>query len=604
MPTTGAVIDDAPTTLVALLDASVAAHAERPALGFRRQSQWRWMRYDALRRQVLACAHALRGLGVEPGDRVALITENAPEWPIVAYACYRLGAVVVPTFAQQAPEQWRHVLTDSGAKVAIVAGEQIVEAVAGARRPEGLAHVVSLTKTSHQVPLFDDLIASARPVALPEAPGPDDLASILYTSGTTGDPRGVMLTHANLTSNVRAVAARFDLGPEDVGLSFLPWAHSLGQLADLHVMLYRGAAIAIADEHDVDAFWSQLQSVQPTVMVGVPSLFARAYDEVREQLQSGPAWKRLLLRESMSLSRASRALHEQGHSSVLLDGARQGLERLSLGRLRERFGGRLRFAISGGAALSEEIAQWMTDLGIPVYQGYGLTETAPVISVNAPGHERPGSAGRPLPDVHVRVIAEDGQPLGPLDVGELVVRGPNLMRGYWQQPEATAAAMITLDDGDYLCTGDLGRLDEDGFLYITGRRRALFKLATGRFINPVDVEARLNLHPLVTQSFVTGLNQPHPVALIVPDRAIVTAWAKDHGVSGSWVELIAEPRLHRAFGDLITEACADLKAYEVPRRWSLLLEPFSPANGLLTPTGKLVRHKIEAQYGHLIESLG
>ncbi len=363
-------------------------------------------------------------------------------------------------------------------------------------------------------------------------PDSEDVAGYIYTSGTTGLPKGVLLRHRNFAYNVSAIHAIFPLSPDDRSLSFLPWAHSFGQVIELHTLFSMGSSMAIAES--VPQIIPNLAEVHPTMLIAVPRIFNRIYDGLHKKMATESALRRRLFAAAVSTAAERKALAARGESSGWLDLKFRILDKLVGAKVRARFGGRLKYAISGGAAISKAVADFIDDLGIQVYEGYGLTETSPMATANAPGQRKIGSVGRAIPGTRIEIdIAATDDPTQ----GEIIVHGHNVMMGYNALPEEDAK-VFTADGG--LRTGDMGRLDEEGFLYITGRIKEQYKLENGKYVVPSPLEELLKLAPRVTNVMIYGANRPYNVALVVPDREALEAWAAAEGLqTGDYDALLA-----------------------------------------------------------------
>jgi long-chain acyl-CoA synthetase len=416
------------------------------------------------------------------------------------------------------------------------------------------------------------------------------VAGFIYTSGTTGAPKGVRLSHRNICSNCDAVREVFPLHRER-SLAFLPWAHALGQTGELHFFTQEGFSIAIND--DLTRLVTNLPEVKPTLLVAVPRIFNRIYDGVTKQMASKPKPIQKLFARGLQLAKAQSA----GQRLGLLDGLTlAAADRLIFSKVRDRFGGRLKLAISGSAALSQNVAEFIDALGIMVYEGYGLTETSPVASVNYPGARKLGSIGKPLPGV--RVVIDETQSEKPGE-GEIVIHGPNVMLGYHNRPEEEAR-VFTPDRG--FRSGDLGYLDADGYLFITGRIKEQYKLETGKYVAPAALEEQLKLSPLIANVMLYGANKPYNVALVVVDAAALEQWCKDTGAALP-ADPNTEPRLVQAVLEEIAQHGKAFKSYERPTKVVLTREDFTVENGQLTPSLKIKRSAVLARYQGALEEL-
>jgi long-chain acyl-CoA synthetase len=581
--------------LVEMFERSVKTFGPNPLFGVKRGSQWSWVNYEEVGRRVDALRGGLAGLGVQRGDRVAIVSNNRIEWAVSAYACYGLGASLVPLYEAQHPKEWAYIFGDCGAVAVIAAtGEIYAKCEEMSSSVPSLKHVIGLALPPDHPNCFAAVLAAAARNPTPAIrPASQDVACLIYTSGTTGHPKGVILSHGNIASNIGAVHEMMPMGPEDRSLSFLPWAHSFGQTCELHALLSLGGSMALCE--DATKLVEQLPEVRPTLLVSVPRIFNRIYDGVNQQMAAKPAAIRELFRSGR---RAASKRREGLPLSVRETIALALADKLVFSKIRARFGGRLKYAFSGGAALSREVAEFIDNLGITVYEGYGLTETSPIATSNRPGAHRIGSVGKPIPDVRVeldRSVSGDGEE------GEIVVYGPNVMQGYHNR-DAENQAVFTPDGG--FRTGDLGRFDSDGFLYITGRIKEQYKLENGKYVAPAPLEEQIKLSGYIVNALVYGDNRPHNVALIVPDLIALKKWAAAQGITvESDEELLANPRAVAHIRSEVDAYSTDWKGFEKVQRVTLIVEDFTTENGLLTPTLKLKRRVVLQMYGDRLEAL-
>jgi long-chain acyl-CoA synthetase len=556
-------------------------------------------------RRVECLGHALMELGVEPGDRVALLSESRPEWVIADFAVQNIGAADVPVYPTLLESQVRHILQDSGAKVALVstpvqlgkalsaAGDDVPLVVfdsgfpAGARsgpRPGAVLSLEEAYARGEEARVKDPALWGKRRAGV----GPGTLASVIYTSGTTGVPKGVMLTHSNFASNVAATATLVSVGPGDAGLSLLPLAHVYERMVE-YFCLSSGCSIAYAESQEEVA--RNLLDVRPTILVVVPRFLEKAHARVMEVVGASTL-KRNVFKWAIGKGR-ERLAHTLAGRRVppLLRLQNVLADRLVFAKVRERFGGRLRLVFSGAAPLSRHLAEFYLSAGITVLEGYGLTETSPVVSVNTPAKLRPGTVGPVLPGVEVR-IAEDG---------EILVRGPNVMKGYWNMPRETAEA---LRDG-WLHTGDVGRLDAEGFLVITDRKKDLIVTSSGKNVAPQPVENAMKGSPFVANVVCIGDGRNYVSALLVANMDAVRQWAGRNGLPAEEPpgQLLARPEVRGKFQEEVDRVMAGFAPYERIKRFALLEGDFTLEAGEVTPTLKLRRDVIWRKYAELIESL-
>jgi long-chain acyl-CoA synthetase len=544
-------------------------------------------------RGVVGVARALQSWGLGKGDRIAILSENRAEWTITDFAALALGAVTVPVYATQTAEQTAFLLNDSGARVIAVSTKSQLGKVLTIQRhtPVERILVMDAVETVHAVHMlglmlqgptdFDpEFDARARSIA------PDDLATIIYTSGTTGTPKGAMLTHGNMASNVSCSMEAFGFGTkEEVSVSFLPLSHVTARHVDF-ALLYRGVVLAYCP--DIAKLAQALVEVQPDIFIGVP----RVYEKIRQQVIAKSAGfpKSAVYRWALSVGRAHRADTLAGTRPEALSWKMKIADRLVFSRVRAGMGGKAEEFISGGAPLGRELAEWYADIGIPIHEGYGLTETSPVIAVNTPAVHKLGTVGRPLANVEVR-IADDG---------EVLVRGPSVFKGYWHSPEETQAAFV----GDWFKTGDIGHLDSDGFLSITDRKRDLIKTSGGKFIAPQPIENSLKLNPLIGTAVVFGDRRKFPAVLIAPHFPALEDWARANQVEFvSRVDLVANAKVQALYEGIIEDLNQNLARFEKLKRVLLVPEELSTEDGTLTHTLKVRRRGIEERYRTLIDDM-
>ncbi len=579
--------------LVDVWEESARRFASRPFLAERKDGEWRWTTYAELAQSVDACRGGLASLGVQPGDRVAVITNNRIAWAVTCYATYGLEAVLVPMYEAQLAREWEHILGDSGAKVAIAATDTIARTVTEMReRLPMLERVIVVDRAADDPDSFERLLAIGRESPAP-ARHPDEqaVAGFVYTSGTTGLPKGVVLTHRNLASNLLAVREVFPLEPGEVSLSFLPWAHSFGQVCELHYGASQGLGLAINDK--VANLVENMGEVRPTVLIAVPRVFNRIYRSVAQQIANRPAFIRKMFADGIAVA----AQHRRGEKAGFLRELELRVDdRLIFSKIRDRFGGRLKMVISASAPLSVHVAELVDALGLTVYEGYGLSETSPVVSVNTPARRKIGSVGPVIPGV--RVVIDESKGDGP-GRGEIIVYGPNVMRGYHNRPEENAAT-FTEDGG--LRTGDLGYVDDEGFLFITGRIKEQYKLENGKYVMPGAVEEQLKLSPFIANAMVYGDGRPYNVAIVVPDRAALEDWARREGLMID--DPARDPRVHELLlAEIDARGRESLRGYEVPKRVLVVSDDFTTENGLLTPTMKLKRREVANRYRRELDAL-
>ena len=548
--------------------------------------------YREVGRRVVALAHGLIELGLKPGERVALVAENRPEWLIADVAVMLAGGVTVPAYTTNSPEDHAHVLNDSGAVGLIVSEGQTAAAALAAAPKSDVRFSVGMAANAGADHVLDAVIAThAAKTEPPEtlaAIGRDDVSSLIYTSGTGGAPRGVMLSHRAIFANCKcALDLVFDLDEIDdpkgeAFLSFLPLSHAYERTAGQFFPLSAGCQIYYAES--IERLASNLTETRPTIMTAVPRLYESLHGRIMAGLKRESALKQRLFHRAVELGRKRIETGGVGLFEMVEDAV---LEQLVRTKVRARFGGRLKALISGGAPLNYEIGMFFAALGLRLLQGYGQTEAAPVIACNRPDTVDLATVGPPLLGVDVR-IADDG---------EILVAGDILMTGYWDKPEETAATIV---DG-WLHTGDIGAFDDAGRLKITDRKKDIIVNAGGDNVSPQRIEGMLAVEPEIDQAMAYGDKRPHLVALIVPGAEHMAAWAREHGVKPS--ELSQNAEFRQTISTAVDRANARLSSIERVRRFALADEPFTTDNGLLTPTMKIRRRFIVEAYRDRLDAL-
>ncbi|HZU83339.1 MAG TPA: long-chain fatty acid--CoA ligase [Polyangiaceae bacterium] len=593
-------------TLVDIFSNSVREFGPRPLFGTKTASGWSWTTYAEFGSQVERLRSGLAALGVRPGDRVAVVSNNRVEWAVTAYASYALGAAIVPMYAAQHPREWEFILRDSEAKALFVADGGMLAGVSDRLQAiPALEHVIVFDGAPAGGPgarTYASLLDGRAAAALAR-PAPGDTAGLIYTSGTTGNPKGVILTHDNIASNVCALQELVPKQDDDRSLSFLPWAHVFGQTVELHGLLSVGASMAICDR--VDRILEDLAEVRPTILMSVPRVFNKIYTAVEQQIASKPQIVQRMVARALKVAAKERA----GERLTLRELALlRFVDRTVFEKVRARLGGRLRHAASGGAALSKHVAEFIDAVGIQVFEGYGLTETSPVATTNVPGARKFGSVGRPIPGVRVEidVSATDGSRADgdaqDRREGEIVVYGHNVMQGYLKRPDENAA--VFTHDGGFR-TGDMGYLDAHGFLFITGRIKEQYKLENGKYVVPTPLEEQLKLSPYVDNVMVYGANRPHNVAIVVANVPAVRRWAEQRrtALADDADAVLRDGRVRALFAEEIARLGAEFRRFEQIADFALVATDFTTENGLLTPSMKLKRAAVVERYRSLIESL-
>jgi long-chain acyl-CoA synthetase len=587
-------------TLPALFFEQAERLADRPFLWVRRGGAYRPLTWGELDETVRRLAAGLRALGVARGDRVVLLSENRPEWCIADLAIMAAGGITVPAYTTNTAHDHNHILTDSGARGAIVSTAALAKRLlpAAIEAPDcGWVVSIEPLNRGQQAALrslsWDDTLALGRDgqadeiAALVASLRRDETACFIYTSGTGGTPKGVMLSHGAILCNCMGA---FDLLNElglgdEVFLSFLPLSHAYEHTAGQFFPMSIGAQIYYAT--GVEQLLGNLAEVRPTIMTAVPRLYESMYQRILRGMEKQSPFKQRLFNLALRLGR--KRYHDPRSLTLwerLLD---LMADRLVRDKVRARFGGRLKAMVSGGAALNPDIGLFFTALGVPVLQGYGQTESAPVVSANPPGRVKMETVGPPLDSVEVRIAPD----------GEILVRGELVMQGYWRNEAATAAAV---QDG-WLHTGDVGEIDADGYIRITDRKKDILVLSGGDNVSPARVEGFLTLEPEIHQAMVFGDKQPHLVALLIPEDDFLVDFAKRHAVPARLEALHDHAELRRELSAAVERINKRLAPLERVRRFVVAREPFTVENEMLTPTMKIRRHKILAAYKDALEEL-
>ena len=595
---------DAPGTLTQLFFTAIEKYDRADAMLYKAGGEWRPISHRDLLTRVRNVARGLQTLGVAAGDRVAILSENRPEWAIADYACLTTRVADVPLYPNLPPDQIAYILNDAGAVAVFVSNAALAAKIAEARRTvPSLKTVIGFERglTGADITLAEleakgaagapaDFAATHRADALKTKP--DDLATLIYTSGTTGEPKGVMLTHDNICSNVMASAARipeaFD-NRQNFALSFLPLSHIFERMAGHYLMHHTGTCIAYAES--VDTVPVNMQEVRPTIVCAVPRLYEKMFARVLENALAGGALKKRIFFWARGAA--------EKWADVVLAGRTPGpflafqyrvAQKLVFSKLKARTGGRLRYFVSGGAPLASEINKFFYAAGLVVLEGYGLTETSPVIAVNTPKEFRLGTVGRPIPGVEVKIAPD----------GEILTRGPHVMRGYFNKPEATRE---TIDDERWLHTGDIGEL-RDGYLAITDRKKDIIVTAGGKNIAPQPIENLVKTNKYVSQAVMLGDRRKFPSMLVVPNFEQLEKWAKIKNLI--WTDrrqLLAMPIVKAKMEKEVLGRCGGLAQFEQPKKIALLENEMTIDSGELTPKLSVKRKVVYERYKSQIDQL-
>ncbi len=589
-----------PDNLVSFLEVSVAKYPDRPLFGTKNAlGEYKWVTYEEVGRRVDNLRSGLAALGIRKDDAVGIIANNRTEWAIGAFAAYGLGARWVPMYESEMLHVWKYIITDSSIKVLFVSKQEIYDKIQGL-----LTEIPTLEEIFLIEGKGDKSIArleedgEKNPVPS-TTPGPDDIAALIYTSGTTGDPKGVLLTHGNFSSNSHAGRKVY---PElmkniAVSLSILPWAHSYGHTAELCTMIYLGGSIGFID--NIKTLADDMSKVKPTWLIAVPRVFNKIYDGLWAKMNERGGLAKKIFVMGVDSAKKRRETAARGKSDFITNLKFRIADRLVFRKIREGFGGRLMGAMTGSAMMNSEIAQFFFDIGIPLYDCYGMSETSPAITMNSSMDYKLGTVGKPIEKVRIVIDTSLGDEKR--GDGEIVVYGPNVMKGYHNKPDQTREVM-TADGG--IRTGDRGRLDEDGFLHITGRIKEQFKLENGKFVFPSALEEDICLVPYVENAMIYGEGREYTVCLVIPDFPALEKYALENGFPSDHEKLVKMKEVQHLISSGITDFLqGKYGGYEIPKKFMYLKENFSLENGTLTQTMKVKRRVVLEKYQEAIDAL-
>lgn len=554
--------------------------------------------YGEIGKRIANARGGLAKMGIGEGDAVGIISPNRPEWAILAYATYGRNGRYIPMYEKELLQTWKYIIRDSAVKFLLVSTPEIYEQVKDfpADIPS-LENIYIMDSEAENSLAALEKMGEESPVE-PVIPGYDDVAVLIYTSGTTAEPKGVLLTHGNLTYCSRAGYRLYpELDQGQVGISMLPWAHSYALSGELNNWIQFGGSLGFM--RDVTTLADDLKIVKPTYLISVPRVFNKIYDGIQLKMEDAGGLKKKLFDAACVTAKEKRELADRGQSSAGVNFKHKLLDKLVFTKIRDAMGGRVTGALTASAAMNKEIAEFFYDIGIPTYDCYGLTETAPAVTMNGPEDWRIGSVGKVLEGQKVVIdqsISEEGA-----DDGEIIVYGPNIMKGYHNKPEETAA--VLMPDGGFR-TGDRGRFDEDGFLWITGRIKEQYKLSNGKYVFPAVIEEEIKLIPEVANTMVYGDGKPYNICLVLPDFEVAARWAAREGVSADPDELLRNEK----FKEMLTGVIKDhlnktFGRYEIPEKYLFLREDFTVENKMLTQTMKLKRREVLDNYADDIDKL-
>lgn len=594
---------DKPDNLVDWWEESASKFADRKLFGTKNKNGfYEWVTYREVGDRINHLRAALAQLDVNKDDVVGIIANNRVEWTVVAFATWgRLGRFV-PMYEAELIQVWKYIISDSGIKVLFVSKPEIYEKIKGFPNDiPTLKHIFIIDAEGDKSMAALEKKGAPKP-APAERPKADDIAELIYTSGTTGNPKGVLLSHGNFTSNTHAGLKMYpeltkNDGENALTLAILPWAHSYGQTGELYAVIRMGGATGLAESPTTIV--NDIVAVKPTWLVAVPRVFNRIYDGLWTKMNKEGGLPRKLFVMGVEAAKKKRELAAQGQSDFMTNFKFKLADKIVFEKIRDRLGGRLMGSMSGSAAMNPEIAQFFFDIGIPIYDCYGLTETSPAATMNASYDYRLGSVGKAIDKVKIVIdqsVVEEGA-----NDGEIIIYGPNVMKGYHNRPEDTKATMT--EDGGFR-TGDRGRIDKDGFLYITGRIKEQYKLENGKFVFPVALEEEICLVHYVQQALIFGLNRPYNICIVVPDFDVLLDYAKEKVLPQDIKTLVARQDINDMISNEITNHLkGKFGGYEIPKKFLFLDEPFSLDNGTLTQTMKLKRKVVLDRFQEQIEAL-
>ena len=588
-------------TINQMVQNTIQQYGSKTALSHKVDKKYQDISYATLAERIKDFCLGLTELGLQKEDRVALLSENRPEWAITDLATLASGGVTVPMFSTLTSAQVKYIVRDSEAKILCVSSERQLQKIKDwdANVPTNLQHIVIFDDLQDDsVRTFDQVCELGQQVEngdqvyqqASDAVGPDDLASIIYTSGTTGDPKGAMLTHSNFMSNAQAAMRIVSITPDDVFLSFLPLSHVFERMGGHYLPLSGGATIAYAE--NLFTIRQDMQEVRPTIMMSVPRLYEGMHERIIRSVKEGSSTKQKIFHWSVGVgAKVSQAIQRKRKPNPILSLKASIANKLVFQKLKAVTGGRLRFFVSGGAPLSKAIAEFFHAAGILILEGYGLTETSPVISVNQPDRWKFGTVGPIVPGVEVK-IAEDG---------EILSRGPHIMRGYFNKPSDTAEA---IDADGWFHTGDIGEIDEEGFLAITDRKKNILVLSNGKNVAPQPIENQLKQSPYISEIMLLGDQHKSVAALIVPSLDEIKEYAKEQQLeTGDMAALLQTQEIQRLIRGEINQYSSDLADFERVRMFTLMAEEFSEESGEMTPTLKLKRSVVMENHKAAIEQM-
>jgi long-chain acyl-CoA synthetase len=581
-----------PDNVVEILEKAISKYPQRPYLGTKNKQlkQYDWITYADLGKRVDNVRSGLSQLGIVKDDAVGVICNNSTDWAVCFYATNGLGARFVPMYEAELVQVWKYIINDAKVKVLFITKKEIYEKLKDAISSSATLKKVILMEGDGPDTLADLEKKGASKKVPSTYPEHSAISILIYTSGTTGDPKGVLLSQGNVTNNAHTAIVSFNyMNENEVTLSILPWAHVFG-LGELIIMCHLGASIGLAES--AASIGEDLSLVRPTFLVAVPRVFNKVYDGLWTKMNEEGGLPRKLFVMGVESGKKKRELAAQGKSDFMTNLKFKIADAIVFKKIRAKLGGRLVGSMTGSAAMNPEISYFFWDLGIPLYDAYGLTETSPGATMNCPTKYRIGSVG---PAMDKCKIVIDKSVVGPdAKDGEIIIYGPNVMQGYYNKPEATAAVMTA--DGGFR-TGDRGRLDEDGFLFITGRLKEQFKLENGKYVFPVAIEEDIKLNHYIENAMIYGEGKEFNVCLIIPEFIALDKWAEQNNLPKDHEQLLKMDQVKSFLTNEVNSSLSGKYAtYEMPKKLIFISEAFTLANGTLTQTMKLKRRIVFEKY--------
>jgi long-chain acyl-CoA synthetase len=576
---------------------------DKPLMKRKVEGKYEGVSYSEFEKETDGFAFGLATLGLKAGDKVAIISENRPEWVYSDMAILNLGGIDIPIYPSLTADSIEFILTNSDSRGVIVSNKFQLNKILKIRdklknlqftivmNESDMLNDVSALYTFRDIQEMGEIFKTNHPNYVSESRkniNEDDLCTIIYTSGTTGEPKGVMLTHKNILSNVRAALNSFPIDDKDTFLSFLPLCHIFERMAGYYTCFTAGSTLCFAES--IETVSQNLLEAKPTLMMTVPRLFERMHSRIIKNVSSESSLRQKIFYWAIDIGRKYVASKKYGKLSPFITTQNKLADRLVFKKIKEKTGGNLRFFISGGAALSKELGEFFEAIGISILEGYGLTESSPVIAANRIDDYKFGTVGKPLPGVEVKIAPD----------GEILARGDNIMQGYYKNKKETDAAI----KDRWLHTGDIGEFDKDGFLNITDRKKHLFKTTAGKYIAPTPIENLFSASEFVDQFVLIGDKRMFLTALIVPDYEAIKEYADSHRIPyNNLDDLVKKKEIYDLFEKELTKFQKKLANYEKVRKFALLEKPFTLENGEITPSLKVKRKIVEEKYSHLIDEM-